>query len=128
MLRPLLAKAEKGWRDEKGELGAWPLALCGDKSYPADWIDALLEELDIRPVIPGKANERRERPTRYFRNALYRLRNAVERMVGWLKESRRVCTRYEKLPTLILGTIYLTMIYLDDLSRMHGSSHAWLDT
>ncbi len=37
-------------------------------------------------------------------------RNVVERLVSWLKESRRVATRYEKLATTYLGMVKLALI------------------
>ncbi|VAX42147.1 Mobile element protein, partial [hydrothermal vent metagenome] len=66
----------------------WPIALAGDKGYRADWIDDYLLELGIKPVIPSKANEDQEsRPVKFDRE-VYRDRNVVERLIGWLKESR----------------------------------------
>ncbi len=126
MLQPLLEKAERGLTDENGELGAWPVALCGDKGYRADWIDELLEGWDIRPIIPSKANEQSGRKERYFDRSLYRKRNVIERLVGWLKENRRICVRYEKLATHFLGMIYLAFIlrYLRILSQSRFSDRA----
>lgn len=111
MLEPLLAKTEAGLTDEQGVLAAWPVALCGDRAYPARWIDELLGVWEIRPVIPGKLNERRERSPRFFDRVLYRCRNVVERLVGWLKENRRLCVRHEKLATHILSMIYLALLH-----------------
>ena len=47
----------------------------------------------IRVTIPRKRCERRTGP---FDRALYRLRNAVERLINRLKQCRRIATRYEK--------------------------------
>jgi transposase len=41
--------------------------------------------------------------------AAYRRRNAVERCLGWLKESRRVATRYEKLAVSYLAVVHVAM-------------------
>ncbi len=68
----------------------------GDKGYRADWIDEYLLELGISPVIPSKENEDRDaRPVEFDREA-YRQQNIVERLIGWLKESRRIFSRFEK--------------------------------
>ena len=40
----------------------------------------------------------------------YRRRNVVERLVGWLKESRRVATRYDKLATTFLAFVKLALL------------------
>lgn len=34
---------------------------------------------------------------RLFDRPKYRQRNIIERLVGWLKQSRKICTRYDKL-------------------------------
>ncbi len=92
-------------RDEEEERIVWPVTLAGDKGYRADWIDTYLLDNGIRPVIPSKANEDRDaRPVDFDREAYCR-RNIVERLIGWLKESRRVLTRFEKRAEHFLGMI-----------------------
>ena len=89
---------------------AWPVALAGDKGYRADWIDEYLIELGIDPVIPSKENEDRDtRPVEFDRDA-YRERNIVERLIGWLKESRRIFSRFEKTAKNFAGMIKLAFI------------------
>ena len=75
---------------------ACPVAVGGDKGYRAEWIDTYLLNLGITPVIPSKANEDRDARQVAFDRELYRQRNIVERVIGWLKEFRRVFSRYEK--------------------------------
>jgi transposase len=41
---------------------------------------------------------------------LYRERNVVERLVGWLKQYRRIATRYEKLAASYLAFVQLAAI------------------
>jgi transposase len=53
-LVPLLDGADESVVDGQGEPVAWPVALAGDKGYRAAWIDELLLELGITPVIPSK--------------------------------------------------------------------------
>lgn len=89
---------------------AWPLAMAGDKGYRADWIDAYLLELDILPVIPSKCNQDREaRPVEFDKEA-YRDRNIVERLIGWLKECRRIFSRFEKTAKNFGGMIRMAFI------------------
>lgn len=109
-LDELLAGADEQLFDEHGEPIAWPVALAGDKGYRADWIDEYLLELKITPVIPSKANEDREaRPVPFDREA-YRDRNIIERLIGWLKECRRLLTRFEKTATNFAGMIRMAFI------------------
>ena len=89
----------------------FPAKLAGDKGYRADWIDSYLIDLGIEPVIPCKDNENREaRPVEFDREA-YRDRNIIERLIGWLKESRRVLTRFEKTAKNYLGMIKMAFIH-----------------
>lgn len=97
--------------DGKGQPVAWPVALGGDKGYRADWIDEYLIALGIQPVIPSKENEDRDtRPVEFDRD-LYRRRNIVERLIGWLKESRRIFSRYEKTAKNFGGFIKLAFLH-----------------
>ena len=106
----LLVGADEQLFDAKDEPIAWPVALAGDKGYRADWIDDYLVELGIRPVIPSKENQDRTmRPVRFDKRA-YRQRNIIERLIGWLKECRRVFSRFEKTATNFAGMIRLAFI------------------
>jgi transposase len=89
---------------------AWPLALAGDKGYRADWIDELLLELDILPVIPSKETDDRDKRGVMFDRSAYLQRNIVERLIGWLKESRRILSRFEKTAINFGGMIKLAFI------------------
>ena len=111
MLDILLQGADEQLFDVEGQPIAWPVALAGDKGYRADWIDAYLIELGIVPVIPSKSNEDRDaRPVEFDREA-YRDRNIVERLIGWLKESRRIFSRFEKTAKNFAGMIKMAFIH-----------------
>ena len=95
-LVPLLEGAEERVVDGDGEPIAWPVALAGDKGYRADWIDEYLIGLGIKPVIPSKENEDRGARAVEFDRDAYRRRSIVESLIGWLKECRRIFSRFEK--------------------------------
>ena len=106
----VLIGADEQLRDAQGEPVAWPVALAGDKGYRAAWIDEYLLGLDITPVIPSKADEDRDaRPVAFDPDA-YRDRNIIERLIGWLKECRRVFSRFEKTAKNFAGMIRLAFI------------------
>lgn len=110
MLDDVLIGADESLLDQDGERIAWPFALGGDKGYRADWIDEYLLDLGISPVIPSKENEdRAARPIEFDKEA-YRRRNVVERLIGWLKESRRIFSRFEKTAKNFGGMITLAFI------------------
>ena len=96
--------------DDHDNQVAWPVALAGDKGYRADWIDECLLKLGIIPVIPSKENEDRSARAVDFDSAKYRDRNIVERLIGWLKECRRVFSRFEKTAVNYAGMIKMAFI------------------
>ncbi|HBE68813.1 MAG TPA: IS5 family transposase [Planctomycetaceae bacterium] len=87
-----------------------PNQIAGDKGYSSSTIRSLLSERAITPVIPTRSNEPAQPD---FDSRAYKRRNIVERTIGWLKESRRVATRYDKLPCS-----YLTFVLLAALRRL----------
>ena len=110
VLDEVLIGADQQLIDAKGEAVAWPVALAGDKGYRADWIDAYLLALGIAPVIPSRENENRDsRPVVFDREA-YRERNIIERLIGWLKECRRIFSRFEKTAKNFGGMIKMAFI------------------
>jgi transposase len=90
---------------------AWPVALAGDKGYRADWIDQYLIGLGITPVIPSKENEENAARRKAFDKRLYRRRSVVEQLVGWLKENRRIFSRFEKTARNFAGMIKMAFIH-----------------
>ena len=96
--------------NSEGKPIAWPVALGGDKGYRADWIDRYLLDLGIKPVIPSRSNEDRSSRLVPFDRELYRDRNIVERVIGWLKEYRRVFSRFEKSAKNFAGMVRLGFV------------------
>ena len=88
-----------------------PEALAGDRGYDADWIRQWLRARDIQATIPERQGKkpRLGRPPKFDREQ-YRQRNVVERCVGWLKECRRIVTRFEKKALHYLTMLKLAMI------------------
>ena len=84
-----------------------PEALAADKAYGSKAIREMITEAGIEVVIPKKSNEA---PDPTFNKVLYRQRNVVERSFGWLKESRRIVTRFEKLAVSYLAMVNLAII------------------
>jgi transposase len=84
-----------------------PARVVADRAYSVVSVRSWLAERRIRPVIPTRKDQRREER---FDARAYRHRNVVERLVGWLKESRRMATRYEKLAGTYLAVVKLAMI------------------
>jgi transposase len=111
MLDAILVGADGSLQDKYGRPRAWPVALAGDKGYRAAWIDAYLMRLGIVPVIPNKNGDREDNRPVPFDKAAYRRRSIVEQLIGWLKESRRIVTRFEKTAINFGGMIKLAFIH-----------------
>lgn len=89
-----------------------PRRLAGDKSYSYPRVRRWLRRHHIAPVIPEREDQKRHRcgrPPAFDREA-YRRRNVVERLIGWLKEARRLATRFEKLALTFEGMFHVAMI------------------
>jgi transposase len=97
-----------------------PRTLAGDKGYSFPTVRRYLRQRGIRAVIPTRSNQR---PHPHFDRRTYRRRNIIERVVGWLKEHRRLATRFEKLAVNFLAMVKLAMIQRC-LRVLHSSNRA----
>jgi len=90
--------------------GEWPTSLAGDKGYSYPRIRCWLQDRGIADVIARRSNQRVEGDEQDFDRETYRRRNVVERWFGWLKECRRIATRYEKLAVNYLAMLEVAML------------------
>jgi transposase len=96
----------------KGRPRSRPRCLAGDKGYSYPRIRAWLRRHCIEAVIPQRADQQRQhrgRPLKFDREA-YRRRSIIECCIGWLKECRRIATRFEKLAVNFLAMIKVAII------------------
>lgn len=91
------------------EPGPDPKVLLADRGYDANAVRADVEARGGTPVIPTKRNRKVQVPVDQH---AYALRNRIERVIGRLKNARRVATRYEKTAESFLGFVQLTAIRL----------------
>jgi transposase len=84
-----------------------PKRLAGDKGYSYRTVRGYLRRRGIAAVIPTRKDQK---PNPRFDKLTYRRRNIIERAVGWLKEHRRLATRFEKLAINFLAMVKLAMI------------------
>ena len=86
-----------------------PAAIIADKAYPAAWLLDTLRHKGILPVIPNRPDQP-ENPD--LDRAVYRERNLMERLVGKLKQLRRLATRYDKLDPHHLAFVQIASVIL----------------
>jgi transposase len=92
-----------------------PAAVAGDRGYSTAAIRAWCRAHRVRAVIAERDDQherRAHRPGRKLRfdREQYRARNIVERVVGWLKNLRRIAFRAEKLAVRYAGMVTLALI------------------
>jgi len=87
----------------------WPLKLAGDKGYSYETIRQHLEGCGIEPVIPRKSNQPCPAAEKLDKKT-YKKRSRIECAVGWLKECRRLGTRYEKLAVNFVAFLKLAFM------------------
>ena len=78
--------------------------LLADRGYDADWFRKDLIEWGTRPCIAGRKSPK---TTIKYDKRRYKRRNRIERMFGNIKDWRRVATRYDRSPELVLSAIAL---------------------
>ena len=86
-----------------------PYALAGDKAYSCQRIREWLRQHKIKPVIPRKSNQPQDDRFQFDEDA-YRMRSIIEQCIGWLKECRRIGTRFDKLAINFLAMLKLAFI------------------
>lgn len=87
-----------------------PACLVADKGYDSEPLRSWIRRRHMQPVIPRRAYTDPPRPNPDFDREAYKGRNVVERCASWLKECRRLLTRFEKLAVNYLAMVALAMI------------------
>ena len=106
LFEPLM---EKGSGRGAGSLCNSPGCVVGDKGYSYERIRRYLARRGIAAVIPLRSDQGRDPG---FDRETYRQRNRVERLIGRLKQWRRITTRYEKRAANYLAMLTLAAIVL----------------
>ena len=89
-----------------------PGAVAGDMGYSYPRIRRWLRRHAVRGIIPQRSDQKarhRGRPLSFDREA-YRRRSVIECCIGWLKECRRIATRFEKLALNFLAMVKIAIM------------------
>ena len=78
------------------------------RRVPADWFGSAVSVPSA--LIPQRSDQIEHEGRRQLDRRAYRRRSKVENSVGWLKENRRVGTRYDKLASSFLAFVNLAII------------------
>ena len=98
--------------------------VLADKGYDSLSIRAYLRSRRMQAVIPAKelregAKRRKRGPKPKLNKEHYKERNIIERLIGWLKNCRRIATRFEKYASSFLAMVKLAFIKI--LLKKHFS-------
>ena len=86
-----------------------PARLVADRGYSNRFVRGERRRRGIGSVIPQPSGQR---PRFLLDRTAYRERNLVERLVGRLKQCRRIATRYEKRAANYLAMLHIAAISL----------------
>lgn len=81
--------------------------LIADKASDADRLRQWLAEHSIEAVIPARSTRTSVYPVN---KTAYRRRNVIERMIGRLKNWKRIATRYDRLAVNFMAAIVLVAL------------------
>nr|WP_237709553.1 IS5 family transposase [Pseudomonas psychrotolerans] len=86
--------------------------IVADKGYDSETLRRHCDRVGIQPVIARRKMRLKPRSglPRLFDQPMYRQRNAIERLFSWLKEKRRLCTRFDKLASSFKAMVILACI------------------
>jgi transposase len=100
---------------ERGRPRTKPKRIIADKGYDFSTVRQYLRQRNIEAVIPPRrvpetwrCHKRGPKPNTDFK--LYKERNRIERFIGWMKNCRRIATRFEKYASSFLTMIKLSFI------------------
>jgi transposase len=92
-----------------------PKAVIADKGYDFPPVRQYLRKRNIKAVIPlrripetWQCHKRGPKPKTDFK--IYKERNIIERFIGWMKNCRRIATRYDKHADSFLAMVKISFI------------------
>ncbi len=99
-----------------------PEAMAGDKAYSTPRIRQWLRRHAIQAVIPRRSDQQPDDGRMRLDRKAFRRRHSIEQCVGWIKECRRIATRFEKLAVNFLAMIHL--VFIERYLRLLSSNGA----
>jgi transposase len=85
--------------------------MIGDKAYDSDALDERLRrEHNVELIAPNRRKRKRTQDGRPMRR--YRRRWKIERLFAWLKNYRRISSRWERHSVNFLGMVQLGCVLI----------------
>jgi transposase len=90
---------------DQRHIDALPERIIGDKGYDSDPLDRRMRERGIQMIAPNRAKRKKTQDRRPLRRYIRRCK--VERLFAWLKNYRRIGSRWERNALNFLGMVQL---------------------
>jgi len=78
---------------DRRHIGALPKRMIGDRAYDSDPLDRRLQEQGVEMIAPNRRKRKKTQDGRPLRRYLRRWK--IERLFAWLKNFRRIGSRFE---------------------------------
>jgi transposase len=91
-------------------VAALPKRMIGDKAYDSDRLDERLQQQGVELIAPNRRKRRRTQDGRPLRRYLRRWK--IERLFAWLKNFRRLTSRWERHAANFLGMVQLGCVLI----------------
>jgi len=91
-------------------VAALPERMIGDKAYDSDRLDERLQQQGVELIAPNRRKRRRTQDGRPLRRYLRRWK--IERLFAWLKNFRRLTSRWERHAANFLGMVQLGCVLI----------------
>lgn len=92
-------------------MSAVPERMIGDRAYDSDRLDERLQtEQGVELIAPNRRRRKRTQDGRPLRRCLRRWK--IERLFAWLKNFRRINSRWERYAANFLGMVQLGCVLI----------------
>ena len=91
-------------------VAALPKRMIGDKAYDSDRLDERLQQQGVELIAPNRRKRRQTQDGRPLRRYLRRWK--IERLFAWLKNFRRLTSRWERHGANFLGMVQLGCVLI----------------
>lgn len=100
---------------DQRHISTLPQRIIGDKGYDSDALDGRMRQRGIEMIAPNRSKRRKTQDARPLRRYLRRWK--IERLFAWVKNFRRISSRWERNSLNFLGMVQLgcTLILLRHL-------------
>ena len=96
---------------DQRHIAALPKRLIGDKAYDSDPLDERLQDQHgVEMIAPNRRKRRKTQDGRPLRRYLRRWK--LERLFAWLKNFRRLTSRWERYSANFLGMVQLGSVLI----------------